>query len=79
MTKQDRNITVRCGETLTIELESNPTTGYGWHPVFDETYLKLIANEFIPTTSSNVRPKDMSSSRSIPAIPGSARSASAEA
>jgi len=34
------------GEEFTIHLESNPTTGYRWHPVYDGTLLKLISNDF---------------------------------
>jgi predicted secreted protein len=33
---------------FTIKLESNPTTGYTWQPVFDEHAIKLISSGFSP-------------------------------
>jgi inhibitor of cysteine peptidase len=40
---------VNVGHEFTIELESNPTTGYRWHPVFDDL-LELISNHFTQTS-----------------------------
>jgi inhibitor of cysteine peptidase len=40
--KKDKLIKTKIGETFTIELESNPTTGYQWQEKFDETKLKLL-------------------------------------
>jgi inhibitor of cysteine peptidase len=42
--------TVKSGEEFIIKLESNPTTGYSWHPSFDEAILELISHEFISRT-----------------------------
>jgi inhibitor of cysteine peptidase len=39
---------VTSGEDFTIKLESNPTTGYKWQPTYDDTYVKLISNDFMP-------------------------------
>jgi inhibitor of cysteine peptidase len=35
------------GETITISLISNPTTGYMWHPEFDSEFLELVDKEFV--------------------------------
>ena len=40
----------KVGEEFTIKLKSNPTTGYHWHPVFDEALLELISNDFTRET-----------------------------
>jgi predicted secreted protein len=40
--------TVKRGEEFVIKLESNPTSGYSWHPAFDQVLLELISHEFIP-------------------------------
>jgi inhibitor of cysteine peptidase len=42
-TSQD--IVVRTGEVFTIELASNPTTGYQWELDFDHTRVKLLGDE----------------------------------
>jgi inhibitor of cysteine peptidase len=41
-TKKDKLIKTKIGEIFTIELESNPTTGYQWQESFDETKVKLL-------------------------------------
>ena len=38
---------VKEGETFSILLESNPSTGYGWDVVFDARYLELVGQDFI--------------------------------
>ena len=40
-------LSVQLGQEFTIKLESNPTTGYTWQPVFDEHAIKLISSDFI--------------------------------
>lgn len=41
--------TIRKGQTLVVSLESNPTTGYSWQPVFDAQFLEQIGEaEFDP-------------------------------
>jgi len=42
---------VAVGETYTIVLESNPTTGYSWHAVYDEAGLELVEQEYEPGES----------------------------
>lgn len=45
--KDDKDITVAAGETFTIELEANPTTGYDWTAkISDETVVKLENIEY---------------------------------
>jgi inhibitor of cysteine peptidase len=43
-------IFVKRGGNFTIKLESNPSTGYSWHPIYDEEYVKLISNDFMQMT-----------------------------
>jgi len=45
---------VKIGETLTISLISNPTTGYSWQPEFDAEFLKLVDKEFVIGSSDLV-------------------------
>jgi inhibitor of cysteine peptidase len=40
--KKDKSVKIKVRETFTIELESNPTTGYQWQENFDETKVKLL-------------------------------------
>lgn len=37
---------VHVGERFTIDIESNPTTGYRWYPLFDVYVLELISEDF---------------------------------
>ena len=37
----------KVGETFTISLESNPTTGYMWQPGYDSEFLKLVDRKFV--------------------------------
>ena len=43
-------MTVTLGDTFTIELDSNPTTGYAWQAQFDQEYLELVDTEFEPSS-----------------------------
>lgn len=49
MADNSKQLVVKVGKEFTIRLESNPTTGYRWHPLFDSS-LKLISNDFIPSS-----------------------------
>jgi len=44
-------VSVKSGGDFTIKLESNPTTGYSWQPIYDDTYVKLISNDFVQATN----------------------------
>lgn len=50
MTDNSDNLEVKVGEEFTIKLESNPTTGYKWQPLFDNSILTFISSNFIPAT-----------------------------
>jgi inhibitor of cysteine peptidase len=46
---------VRRGEKFTIELQSNPSTGYRWYLLFfDKSILKLISSEFARKPTNNI-------------------------
>jgi inhibitor of cysteine peptidase len=47
--------TVRPGEKFTIELQSNPSTGYRWHLLyFDKSILNLISSEFATKPTNQI-------------------------
>ena len=50
MTAKSKDFVVKVGEEFTIKLDSNPTTGYRWQPLFDDGVLRLVSNDFIPTS-----------------------------
>jgi predicted secreted protein len=45
------NITIKKGEEFALHFESNPTTGYEWSPVFNESIINLISHKFKPSSS----------------------------
>ncbi len=45
------NITVNKSKEFTISLESNPTTGYQWIPIFNTSIINLISHNFQPSTT----------------------------
>jgi predicted secreted protein len=45
------NITVNKSKEFTISLESNPTTGYQWIPIFNSSIINLISHNFQPSTT----------------------------
>jgi inhibitor of cysteine peptidase len=45
----DTSISVKAGDTFTIRLEANPTTGYEWAvTISDETVLALEKSDYVP-------------------------------
>lgn len=40
------------GQTFTITLDSNPTTGFSWKPLYDTTQLSLAGSSYLAPTSS---------------------------
>jgi inhibitor of cysteine peptidase len=43
------------GSTITVELPENPTTGYKWtRPVFDEVFLVLERDQFLPAEQAAI-------------------------
>lgn len=45
------NIIVNKSKEFTINLESNPTTGYQWIPIFNTSIINLISHNFQPSTT----------------------------
>lgn len=41
-----QTVDTKVGETFTISLKSNPTTGFSWQPEFDSEFLKLVSRDF---------------------------------
>jgi len=41
-----QTVNTKVGETFTISLKSNPTTGFSWQPEFDSEFLKLVSKDF---------------------------------
>lgn len=42
-------IKTKKGDTFSVSLESNPTTGYSWQPQFDSNYVQLVNSGYIPS------------------------------
>jgi inhibitor of cysteine peptidase len=40
------SISGKVGQNFVISLDSNPTTGYEWTPVYDQVILKLVSGEY---------------------------------
>ena len=49
--KTEDEIVTSLGETFSIELEGNPTTGYGWEPQLDDDRLRLVERHYQPAGS----------------------------
>jgi len=47
----DEIINVTKNEVFSIDLRSNPTTGYTWEVKFDPTYVQMIDRTYKPDTS----------------------------
>ena len=41
---------VGLGKTFEIKVESNPSTGFVWEPIYDGEFLDLLGEEFEKTT-----------------------------
>ncbi len=46
-----RVINMKVGETYTVVLDSNPSTGYSWQPTFDSALLELVDTEFTASST----------------------------
>lgn len=44
--QEDSEIQTSIGETFSVELESNPGTGYQWQPIVDESKVRLVEQKF---------------------------------
>jgi inhibitor of cysteine peptidase len=45
-------IVVKVGESFTISLESNPTTGYTWHAEYDSSFVDEFKSSFTPISQA---------------------------
>lgn len=43
-----KNMNVHVNEKFEFNLESNPSTGYSWVPVYNSKYVKGVSNTFTP-------------------------------
>ncbi len=51
--KEDTDIAAKAGETFTIKLNENPTTGYQWSvSISDESVVALDKDEYVPDDKS---------------------------
>ena len=46
------SIVVKVGESFTISLESNPTTGYTWHAEYDSSFVDEFKSSFTPISQA---------------------------
>jgi inhibitor of cysteine peptidase len=46
--KTDDEIVTSVGDTFSIELEGNPTTGYEWEPQLDDEMLRFVERHYQP-------------------------------
>jgi inhibitor of cysteine peptidase len=51
LTDDTKKFVLGVGEEFTIKVQSNPTTGYKWQPLFDDNILKEISHDFIPVSN----------------------------
>jgi inhibitor of cysteine peptidase len=58
--KNNHEIKTKVGEIFSIELESNPTTGYKWEESFDKKKVKLIDKNFdLPSSAFGAAGKEI--------------------
>ena len=50
--KDGRVINLAVGQSYTVVLDSNPTTGYSWKATYDGSKLELVAQEFTPASTA---------------------------
>jgi len=70
--KSDQDISVHRGENFTIKLEANPTTGYEWEVLFDESIVRLTERRYISPAITELGAGGMESFRFEPIKAGDA-------
>lgn len=50
--KNSEHISVKQGQKFTLQLQSNPTTGYQWIPLFNNSIINLASHTFKPSSLS---------------------------
>ena len=64
--KEDKLIETGVGETFSIELESNPTTGYQWQEKIDRGKVELIDRQFeLPSKAFGAAGKEVLTFKSL--------------
>lgn len=53
-TDKEETIRIRRGQEFRIILESNPTSGFRWLPIFDESIINLISHNFLPSHTMGI-------------------------
>ncbi len=48
--QQGNNISIKKDQEFNLYLESNPTTGYEWIPIFNASVVELISHNFKPSS-----------------------------
>lgn len=48
--QQGNNISIKKDQEFNLYLESNPTTGYEWIPIFNASVVELISHSFKPSS-----------------------------
>jgi predicted secreted protein len=54
MTDNQENITIKRGQEFTIVLESKPTSGFKWHPVFNGSIINLVSHVFQSSATKRI-------------------------
>src|ERR1700730_10137532 len=54
MADKEENITIRKGQEFTITLDSNPTSGFKWHPKFEGSIINLVSHDFQSSTAKRI-------------------------
>lgn len=47
-------IKIKNGESFSVTLESNPTTGYMWETEYDKNYIQFIDRQFKPSSGEQI-------------------------
>ncbi len=55
-TAKGADVTISKGQNFTLQLQSNPSTGYRWEPIYDNSSLTLINRTFISNASTRSVP-----------------------
>jgi predicted secreted protein len=54
LTHKEENITIIRDQKFTIILESNPTSGFKWHPMFNGSIINLVSHDFQSSTAKGI-------------------------
>jgi inhibitor of cysteine peptidase len=54
MAEKEENIIIKKGQEFTITLDSNPTSGFKWHPMFNGSIINLVSHVFQSSTAKRI-------------------------